>query len=113
MFDENALEKNQPIITYGMIGDGLAVPAEGLLTENFIRDQIPIIHQGDFPKLFFSKNSAEYSFDFDLFAATFYMATEYEKYIRPVFDSYGRYQAGTNRETELGLYQQPLLHQYA
>lgn len=113
--EEEDISKDQALVIYGAEdpGNGLTIPTEGLLAETFVRDHRPDIHVEAFPKLFYKPSSGKFALDFDLFAAAFYLATEYEKYIHPIFDEYGRYKAGAYREEQLGLFEKPLVHRYA
>jgi hypothetical protein len=88
------------------------IPNTGLLFEENIRDHQPEINTDRIPKLYpFTRN--DYDLDFDIFSASFYLITEYEKYGKQVFDKHNRYKEDEYFTFNNGLYKEPLLNRYA
>ncbi|MEA3494888.1 MAG: polysaccharide deacetylase family protein [Bacteroidota bacterium] len=65
-----------------------------------------------FPRLFFLKNE-NYDIDFDLFSASFYLITEYEKYLKAELDEHDRYNESAIKVYQNKWYRKPLINIYA
>lgn len=91
------------------------IPNEGLLEEEFIKNQdVFYKEEGGYLQVLFSQNVfSGFLFSFDLFSASFFLLTEYEKYTSPVFDEHGRYDEENYYLYKNHYHRLPLIHIYA
>lgn len=104
-----------PVIAYGVPAPAgaLAIPWGGLLGETHIRQDFPIYQPGSPLKLFPHPPYLDYSIDFDLFAAAFYLVSGYERYQARHFDAHDRYDQAAYPSADWNLDRIPLVHRYA
>jgi hypothetical protein len=88
------------------------LPVAGILFEEGINDYQPAINKDTFPKLF-PDVKKDFDLDFDVFSASFYLVTEYEKYGKQVFDKHGRYKEDEYYCFKNNLFKDPLVNIYA
>ncbi len=112
--DYNA-SSNIPIVNYTNhpVYQGISVPTSTLLEETDIRPQKFNIYTKEIPLIFFQPQDQRGTLDFDIFAATFYLATEYEKWANPCYDDHDRYEESYYISYQQQWYEQPLVHLYA
>lgn len=79
----------------------------GLLFERGIRQQKIECFEVNFHKAFFQTRG---DFPFDIFAASFYLLSRYEEYLRHTKDEYGRYAHTNSLAFREGFLQQPLVN---
>lgn len=91
---------------------GIRIPDKGLLFSDKITEIEPDVKKEKFLKIFNFENE-ELDIDFDLFSATFYLITEYEKYFKQVYDKHNRYMESAYYVHTEGLYKFPLVNTYA
>jgi len=91
---------------------GLYIPNSGLLNETIIRKEFPEIEFDNGIPIFF-KQKGKHDISFDLFAACFYLVTEYEFAIQPQYDQFGRYNEKVYPSFQHDLHTKPLVHVYA
>jgi len=72
------------------IPGSFGIPVAGLLLEEDINNRQPPIKNDTLPKLYPAKEG-DFDMDYDIFSASFYLITEYEKYACKEFDKHGRY----------------------
>lgn len=91
------------------------IPNEGLLEEDFIKKQaVTYKEEGGFLQVLFSESKFPgFLFGFDLFSASFFLLTEYEKYTDPIFDTHGRYDEESYFIYKKHYHRLPLIHIYA
>jgi hypothetical protein len=108
-------ESSDPIILYGFRSASLpCIPADGLLFENTIQKKELRIVKNEMPEIYFSAiEYPDFSIDFDLFSASFYLVTEYEFYLSKNTDEHDRYIESDNRALNKGLFQVPVVDMYA
>ncbi|MEM6629278.1 MAG: polysaccharide deacetylase family protein [Bacteroidota bacterium] len=113
--DEPITNDEWPILDYGLHHDSrhLCIPNAGLLDKTDISPQKFAIIREKIPYLFSFPTTDAYRFPFDIFSAVFYLATEYEKWADPVFDSHGRYKETAYESYKQKWYTYPLVHLYA
>ncbi len=82
-----------PILLYGFKKDSyISIPDDGLLFENDILKKNANLSSGPIPKIYFNGHAfPEYSVDFDILSALFYMVTQYEYYHSNMYDEHGRH----------------------
>jgi hypothetical protein len=103
---------NDPIIFYGIKHQsGICIPDGDLVMENDIRDFTPLIRRSGIIELFPCADST-YDLPFDIFSATFYLLTEYDKWAHPEFDHHGRYNEPACFIFKNGLHHSPLVNIY-
>ncbi|GAB4424525.1 MAG: hypothetical protein OHK0039_41770 [Bacteroidia bacterium] len=100
-----------PVLGYGVAAP-CQLPACGLLTETGVRQAVPVVRQAGFARLFPQAGGTP-GLNFDLLAAAFYVATDYEKYQQQRLDAHGRYDAAAYPSAAWGLDRMPLVHVYA
>jgi hypothetical protein len=89
-------------IDYRPDGRGIfRVPVSGWLSERVIRSEEPPLAEGAEGLLLFPGEGGDFSFD--VFAAVFYLASDYEKYTAPWLDALGRYDSERYLSARLGL----------
>ena len=92
--------------------DALNIHFSGFLKEETYKAYEPeIAISPDFPKLFPDKEKDK-EIDFDLFAASFYLLSEYDKYFCKAFDKYDRYDENSLFSFRNKLHHYPLVHLY-
>jgi hypothetical protein len=109
-------EEHFPALNYTsmMLPATLSLPNTGLLAQTDIRDVPLRMRKGSIPYLFYYTVSADsYQLPYDLFSGVFYLATEYEKYLNPLFDQHERYDQQNLPGKDLELDRFPLVHLYA
>ena len=91
------------------------IPHTGLTEAIGCHPVDPYVHPDEgLPLLFFTQeNPADFDLPFDIFSATFFLVTEYEKWAAPRFDRHERYDPPTYRHHREAWYAQPLVHLYA
>jgi hypothetical protein len=117
----NLSEQKEPVFLPGdailnyssaSIPGSFKIPVAGLLFEETINDHQPEIIKGSIPKLFPYVGNG-YDLDYDIFSASFYLITEYEKYCKHIVDLHGRYQEDAYFSFSSGLYKEPMVNIYA
>ena len=113
--DESVSTDEWPILDYGGNPNSsyLSIPESGLLNKTEITPQKFEIFEEKIPYLFAYETTDAQHFSFDIFSATFYLVTEYEKWENPSFDSHGRYNEHVYDSFQQGWFQYPLVHLYA
>ncbi len=81
-------------------------PADLLFETNIKEQAISCSHTGKFKAFYFTGGD----FDFDVFAASFYLLTRYEEYLPHQKDSYGRFAHENSLAFKEGFLQQPLVN---
>ncbi len=113
---EYRAEQHFPALNYTslMLKEAISLPNTGLLALDTI-EEIPLrIQEGSIPYLFYySVSATSYQIPYDLFAAVFWLVSEYEKYQAPPLDKHGRYDLRQLPSAALKLDQFPLVHLYA
>ncbi|MCB9231813.1 MAG: polysaccharide deacetylase family protein [Bacteroidia bacterium] len=92
--------------------DRYHLPCNGWLYEKGLRPFIPPIELGPVPLLFPLRHSHA-AIPFDLLAATFYLATEYARWLEHPRDPHGRPDPAGYFPWQNKLHQLPLVHHYA
>jgi hypothetical protein len=112
--ENNGLKEADGYINYSSQNslEGLSIYNSGLLFDSQVKPCNPNLVKKDFPKLFYSGETTA-DIDFDIFSATFYLITEYEKYLDPVYDQHGRYLESEYLIFKEQLYDSPLVNEYA
>ena len=90
----------------------LSIPNAGLLHETKVYPQKFETREEEFPILFFIAPQSPTQLNFDIFSATFYLVTEYEKWAHPQYDSHGRYDELVYESYKNSWYKYPLVHKY-
>ena len=90
----------------------LSIPNAGLLHETKVYPQKFETREEEFPILFFIPSQSPTQLNFDIFSATFYLVTEYEKWAHPQYDSHGRYDELVYESYKNSWYKYPLVHKY-
>lgn len=86
----------------------LAFVPELLLSESDIKPvDLKPGKWNEFPVIFHRPNQ---TIPFDLFAATFYLASRYEEYLPTEFDKHGRFQSENSTAFKLGFLQKPIIN---
>lgn len=111
--DKNDIkEKNIPIISYGFNCDEASffIAADDLLFERGIKE-IPLNFStyNDLP-CFFPTYNKKSVYNFDLFAASFYLVSRYEEYLPFIKDRYGRFDANQSIAFQKGFLNKPLVN---
>ena len=86
----------------------LSVQPQGLLFETEIKEQQVFCFETNGYKAFFKTKNGD--FDFDIFAATFYLLSRYEEYLPHTKDNYGRYAHENSLAFKEGILQLPLIN---
>ncbi len=106
-----------PTINYSSqaLPGALRISNAGLTEASGCHPVDPTVHQDEgLPLLFYTQeNPTDFDLPFDIFSATFFLATEYEKWVSPRFDRHARYDPPAYRHHREGWYAQPLVHLYA
>jgi hypothetical protein len=118
-FKEVSLEEfrslgGAPKINYSSknIADSLSISPHPLLFEQDIRMQkLAVEWQNSIP--YFFKTSKNSSFQFDLFAAVFYMVSRYEEYHPSFLDEHQRYAAESSLAFQNNFLKLPVVHLWA
>lgn len=94
------------------LGDELFIQCNNLLFENGIAEQdIAPFEIGE--SVAFFKSSAKSSFPFDVFSASFYMASRYEEYLPHRRDEHDRFEAHQSITTKFDFLDKPVVNQWA
>jgi len=91
---------------------GLHVQPASLLFEQGVQPQTLNIYWERYPYLFGYASEEKDSLTFDLFAAAFYLVTDYEKYVDFRPDRHGRYDQAAYPSAQWKLEEVPLVHHY-
>lgn len=93
--------------------EGVSVFNSAFLLQNDIKKFEPEIKPEKIPQLFPNPGADKFDINFDLFAASFYLLTEYDKYMIDQRDSHGRIPDNLTFVFRNELYKQPLINIYA
>ncbi|MEL6132685.1 MAG: hypothetical protein AAFR59_04895 [Bacteroidota bacterium] len=111
---KEALPPTQPWINYTSHPElgGMHIPPTDLLFEQGVQHQSLNIYWETYPLLFGAPTENPHALDFDVFAAIFYLVTDYEKYVvfRP--DRHDRYDQTAYPSAQWKLQEVPLVHFY-
>ena len=104
-------EEEVPLIQYTATpGEkGVWIPAQGLLFE----EGVDYWEMGPFPKRGLPPDRHPGGLSFDLLGWTFYLSTEYEKYVEDHLDGHGRYELQAYRSGQEKWYESPWIHHWA
>ena len=113
--DDDFLSYDGMRLCYGpkRLGDALFVKACDLLFETSIVDQEPRPWCDNGQWKMFPVYGRNLDFDFDLFAATFYMVSRYEEYLPHREDEHGRFVTADSLAASTGFLDQPVVDQWA
>lgn len=113
-FEEFGLLEGVPKINYSSkkIADSISISPHPLLFEQDIRMQKILVEwQNNIP--YFFKTSKDSSFQFDLFAAVFFMTSRYEEYILSTLDKHHRFSAENSVAFQNNFLELPVVHLWA
>ncbi len=97
---------------YQPFSDELFIQAKGLLFETGIADQEIMVFNWKNTKAFFSVGPKS-SLPFDIFSASFFLASRYEEYLPHIRDIYDRFDAQVSLAYSYGFLHQPVVNQWA
>lgn len=102
-------------LSYGQrrLDDGLFIKSHSLLFETTIEEQEPRAECRDGQWILFPVYGRELDFDFDPFAAVFYMVTRYEEHLPHHEDMHGRFLTSESLAFQKGFHNQPVVDQWA
>ncbi|MBR6292576.1 MAG: polysaccharide deacetylase family protein [Bacteroidales bacterium] len=95
------------------VGDTLHIKNCDLLFETSINDQEPRPFERDGQWRLFPVYGRDLDFDFDMFAATFYMVSRYEEYLPHREDAHGRFMPQDSLAGRAGFLHQPVVDHWA
>lgn len=110
--EEDVAKHSGPVISYGINGRGISIPASGLINETGIKDQNVQIQLGN-PIIRMFKVEGGYTLDFDLFSSIFYLVTRYEEYLPSIRDDHGRFKAEESVAYKNNFLQRPVVNEWA
>jgi peptidoglycan/xylan/chitin deacetylase (PgdA/CDA1 family) len=90
----------------------LRIPNSRFLLESRIRSDLPRLKQRELPQLFAVETTTDFDLPYDLFAAIFYLVSEYETYQHQSLDQHARYRAADYLWGQCRLEELPLIHLY-
>lgn len=94
------------------IKQGLHIIPSGFLFQNKIKAEFPGITDGQYSKAIFPTEGSK-DFNYDPFAAVFYMASRYEEYLPHQTDQYGRFAPEKVFSFQHQFYLKPMCHYWA
>lgn len=94
------------------LGDELFIQANNLLFENGIIEQEIVPFDWNDTTAFFATSSKS-NFEFDIFAAAFYMAVRYEEYLPHKRDAHDRFEATQSITTKFNFIEKPVVNQWS
>lgn len=102
-------------LSYGQkrLGDSLFIKSHPLLFETTIEDQEPHAECRKGQWILYPVYGRNLDFDFDPFAASFFMVTRYEEYLPHREDEHGRFFSEDSLATQEGFLDQPVVDQWA
>jgi hypothetical protein len=105
---------NLPKLNYSKnkLLSGIFMECVDLLFETEVTQQTIEVKRTDTLIFFFSSTSAS-DFEFDLFAASFYLVSRYEEYLHPDTDIHGRFDVKASLAYKHNFLQQPLVNKWA
>lgn len=108
------IASTQPKISYAdkPVGDELFFQSRSILSESGINQQNITVFDWDGTKAFFAAGKSSV-LPFDVFAATFYLASRYEEYLPHIRDEYDRFDAPQSLAYQNDFLQKPLINIWA
>jgi len=91
---------------------GLHIVPSGFLFQNKIKAEFPGITDGQYSKAIFPTEGSR-DYNYDPFAAVFYMVSRYEEYLPHEKDQYGRFAPEKVFSFQHGFYLKPMCHYWA
>ena len=112
---EYYLQYSDAKLSYGQkrIDSSLFIKCQPLLFETTIEEQEPRAECRAGQWILFPVYGRDLDFDFDPFAAVFYMVTRYEEYLPHHEDIHGRFLTSENLAFQKGFHDQPVVDQWA
>ena len=106
--------ENGPKMSYShsRVSDELHFKSQGLLHETGVKDQNIRVTENEFGKYFYAHNSSESIFNFDVFAASFFLLTRYEECLPHIRDKYNRFEASESLGFKNGFLTEPVVDQW-